>query len=243
MCKEICLYFSKNKLVNLFLVLSVAVIVSFQLSMSMPVWYGWNVEVVNYYYNVGMNLSIGYIVSSVFYILVVYYPERKRKLAVKAKTSILFARLQTSMREFIDSVLASANVDLDVEEDIENSYQKKLLKLELMDLMRKTEASHPFGEYTTCLGKAIYSAKKIEVLKGSLVSFIAYLDDKELDFYLSLEDTFIYENFYDDEALFLKEMQIQHEFHSLVSQYYDCQRIVGATFRKIFWKNEGSVCF
>ncbi|ELI6421303.1 hypothetical protein RRM51_000675 [Aeromonas veronii] len=243
MCKEICLYFSKNKLVNFFLVLSVAVIVSFQLSMSMPVWYNWNVEVVNYYYNVGVNLSMGYIVSTIFYVLVVYYPERKKKLAIKAKTFILFARLQTYISEFVNSVLASANVDLDIDDDIKNSYQEKLVKLELIDLMRKTKASHPFGEFTNCLEKAIYSAKKIEILKGSLVPFVSYLDDNELDLYLSLEDTFVYENFYDDEALCLKEMQIKSEFHYLVGQYYDCQKIVGTSFRKIYWQNADLVDF
>lgn len=236
MFKEIVLYVKKNKLVNVILLLAVSIIVSFQLSKSMTVWFDWNVDVANYYYDIGVNLSIGYIVSTIFYVLVVYCPDRKRSLVLRAKTSILFARLQTSLSEFIDSVLRSADVELCVNEDIKNSYQKKLEKLGLISLMRNTKTYAPFGDDISCLEKAIKSAKHIEQLKTNLIPFITYLDDKELDLYLELEDTFIFENFGDEEQLFLKEHLIKYEFHFVVKQFNDCQRIVGASFREVSWQ-------
>ncbi|MGD1396520.1 hypothetical protein ACP6IB_26960 [Vibrio harveyi] len=234
--KEVILYVKKNKLVNVAFLLAVSLIVSFQISKSMPVWFDWDVSVVNYYYDIGVNLSIGYIVSTIFYILVVYYPERKRCLAIKAKTSILFARLQNNLYEFIDSVLTSANVELRYGEDIENSYQKKLEELDLISLMRNTTTYAPFGDYVSCLDKAIKSAKYIEQLKTNLIPFIIYLDDKELELYLELEDNFIFENFGDEEQLFIKEHIIKNEFHFLVAQFNACQRIVGAQFREVSWQ-------
>ncbi|OCH12311.1 hypothetical protein [Aliivibrio fischeri] len=235
MFKEIILYIEKNKSVNALLIAALAIIVSFQLSKSMPALFNWNVDVVNYYYDIGVNLSISYIVSTIFYVLVVYYPERKKNLAIRAKTSILFARLQTNMGGFIDCVLQSANLDLKVDEDIESVYLKSLANIDLITCMRETRTDEPFVDNVSCLEKAINAAKKIELLKNSLIPFITYLNDDELDLYLELEDTFIFENFGEEKELFLKEYLIKSEFNLLVEQYNNCQKVVGASFRKVSW--------
>ena len=70
-------YVTTNKLLNIILLLSIMVIVSFQVTKDWSVLFNLDVEVVNYYYQTLVNLSLGYIVSLMFFILVVYYPEKK----------------------------------------------------------------------------------------------------------------------------------------------------------------------
>ncbi len=234
--KEVFIFIKENIIVNVFLLLSVSIIVSFQLSKDTPVWFNWNTDIVNYYFDIVVNLSVGYLVSTIFYVLVVYYPDRKKKLAIKVKTSILFARLQTNLSEFIDCVLRSANQELKDGEDIENSYQPKIENLDLFNLMRNIKISDPFSGDISCLEKSIGAARSIEKIKNQLIPFIAYLENKELDLYLDLEDTFTFENFNDDERLFVKEYLVKHDFHLLVKQFNNCQRIVGASFRNVSWE-------
>lgn len=93
--EEIALYHENNWLVNYLAIFAGMLIVLFQVTEDMPVLFNWNVDTVNYYFNILVNLSIGYLVSTIFFILVVYYPDRKKQKIIKVKTSILFARLQT----------------------------------------------------------------------------------------------------------------------------------------------------
>ena len=65
------LYIKKNQILNLILFVAVITIVSYGVTYNTPVLKGLNVEIVNYFYEVLVNISIGYVVSLIFYVLVV----------------------------------------------------------------------------------------------------------------------------------------------------------------------------
>ncbi|MFA0570833.1 hypothetical protein [Vibrio gallaecicus] len=91
---EIKLYFVSNWLVNAIAGIAVAIIVLFQIMNDMPVPQYLNAEVVNYYFDILVNLSLGYLVGTIFYILVVYYPERKKERKKERKELLLAQRPQ-----------------------------------------------------------------------------------------------------------------------------------------------------
>ncbi len=117
-CREVKLYFSSNWLVNVIAGIAIIIIVFFQATSEASVPKYLNADVVNYYFEILVNLSLGYLVSAIFYILVVYYPERRTRIAVSAKTSILFSRVLVRLRTAIDSVLLAVDVRFEASEEL-----------------------------------------------------------------------------------------------------------------------------
>lgn len=129
-------YIASNKILNIILLLAIMIIISFQVSNKWPVLFNLDVEVVNFYYNVLVNLSIGYITSLIFYILVIYYPEKKRKFIIRAKTSIIFARLQTNLHAFIFGTLSAFDIPFKSTDDFENCFIKKAQNLNVLEVLK-----------------------------------------------------------------------------------------------------------
>jgi len=145
MKKEFLIYLKCNKIVNLLFVFSLCIIVICQIAENKPVWANLSADAVNFYLNIFLNLAIGYIVSTLFYILVVYYPERQKKKIIKAKTAILFARMQTLLSTSVDLFIESVNIEIDATDGVPDEYQKFIDAKDTIELMRQYEISDPWG--------------------------------------------------------------------------------------------------
>ncbi|MHA7229499.1 hypothetical protein ACVT98_09785 [Vibrio campbellii] len=224
--EEIRLYSSTNKVVNTIFAMSLLVIVLIQLGESLPPAFGLSVEAANFYLDVLLNIAIGYIVSTIFYVIVVYYPDRQKKASISAKTRIIFARLQTSLRTVISSVVESVGVEFSAEDSVSVRYLNIIEQQNLIDLMEQIETEDPVHGKRTLLEDFVRASNNIENLKAKLIPFIAYLDSEELEFYTYLEELFIFENVNDLYQFPPKTHLLAHEFSDIVKAYYDCQKIV-----------------
>ncbi|WP_409582742.1 hypothetical protein [Vibrio rotiferianus] len=228
---EVITYHKENKVVNYIMLACILVVVLCQISQDMPVLFGWNVNTVNYYKGVAGDLSIGYLVSAIFYILVVYYPQRKKQLIVKTKTSILFARLQTQLGTITSNFVNAIGIEVDASSGLPDEYNEKIDGMDVLSLMSKVESEGPWGTHTY-LDEAINASAEIESLKTKLIPFLAYMDHQELDLYTDLEEIFIFENMDKLSEWPPKESLFTHEFSYIVSAYYKCQKVVTGHVRQ-----------
>ncbi len=202
----------------------------------MPPLFGLSVETANYYIDVLLNITIGYIVSTIFYVIVVYYPDRHKQASIRTKTHIIFARLQTSLNTVIDSVVESVGVELKAEESVPERYINIINQQDLIDLMERTETEDPVHGQRTKLEDFVRASNNIENLKSKLIPFIAYLDAKELEFYTIIEELFIFENVDDLYQFPPKTHLLAQEFPDIVQAYYDCQKIVQGKCELYSWR-------
>lgn len=223
--QEIALYHEENWLVNYLALLAGGMIIIFQVTEHMPVLFELNVNIVNYYFNVLVNLSIGYLASTIFYILVVYYPNRKKQKVVKVKTSILFARLQTQLRTITSVFVNAVGYNVDAREGVPAHYIDYINNIEIFDLMKQYIVPHPDGT-TDGLSEVIRASSEIELLKARLVPYLAYMEQRELDLYANLEEIFIFENMDKLDRFPPKQYLLIKEFPDVVKVFYDCQLIV-----------------
>lgn len=105
-------YFVKNKLILIALLLvSILIIIFNGKTYTIPPPFGWDYIVVNYYLDIAVNIAIGYIVSLIFYIIVVYNVEYERSDSITERTYIYFARLNTFLNEFVDTILRIYDIE------------------------------------------------------------------------------------------------------------------------------------
>ena len=232
---ELRCYHANNSLVNYLLVLALVVIVLVQSSQAMPVLFGWHATTVNFYLEVLVNLSIGYIVSTIFYVLVVYYPHRKRMRLVKARTSIIFARLQGRLSSIAKLVVSSANLSVDATQGVPKSYTDSLQKIDLFGLLESKEILDPWGSQNA-LDQLIRDSLDILSYKLILVQFLAFMDTAELKLYADLEEIFIFENMDKLDKWPPKDELLAREFQYIVDAYNDCQKVLGTTKYPIIWE-------
>lgn len=235
---ELKYYHNDNFLVNYLLLLTIFIIILIEVSQDMPVLFGWNVATVNFYLDVLVNLCIGYIVSTIFYILVVYYPHRKRAKLVKTRTLIIFSRLQYRLKSIASLLVASVNLSVDASDKVPQSYTDTIRELNLFKLLEDKEISDPLG-CSNALEHVIRDSSEIISYKLILVHFLAFMDTAELKFYSDLEEIFIFENIDKlDKWPHNKEELLGHEFQYIVDAYNDCQNIVGTIKDPIVWEAE-----
>ena len=225
MLREVRLYHQENWIVNYLAIDALLIIFLFQTSQDMTVWFGINVETVNYYFEVFVNLSLGYLVSTIFYILVVYYPDRKKQKKVSAKTSILFARMQTQLRTITSIFIESVAFDVDATTKVSDKYKEHINNIDILELMGKLKVEQPDGQ-STGLEEVIRASSEIESLKNRLIPFLAYMQSKELDLYADLEEIFIFENMDKLDVFPPKQYLFTQEFPTIVKTFYDCQLVV-----------------
>lgn len=235
---EIKHYILSNKNLNLLLILALTIIVSFQVSKGWPTLFGWNSEIVNYYYEVTVNLAAGFCVSTIFFIIVVYYPDRKKKKLVNVKTSIIFARFQTHLNNFINCTIESYNLPLSPNDDIKNDYLPKIENTDPIKVMSECINYDPIYNNDTMLKKAIHSSSEIEKLKKNIIPFLLYLENNELAFYAELENILIFENMDKLDRWPPKDQLLIDELPHIIKTYYLCQKIVGGNSNKIEWEPE-----
>lgn len=222
-------YLADGVVLNFLLLVSMVVIVSFQVSKNWPVLFGLDAETVNYYYSVFVDLSLGYVVSLIFYVLVVYCPEKRRKLLVRAKTSIVFARLQTVLKAYIFSTLDAFDINFKSTDDIEKSFVEKAQKRDLVNVLKNKQNEVYLGMGDTVFDLIVQASIKIINLRQSLIPFLMFMEDDELDFYSDLEDILVFENV----PMFGRGLAVDglfwNEFKYVVDAYNKVQRIVGGT--------------
>lgn len=232
---EVRCYHSSNSLVNYLLLLAIAIIALVQVSQTMPVLFGWHAASVNFYLDVLLNLSIGYVVSTIFYILVVYYPHRKRVRLVKARTYIIFARLQGRLSSIANLIVSSVNLSVDTSQGVPKSYNEILQEVDLFGLLQDKEVIDPWGSQNA-LDQIIRDSLDILSYKLILVHFLAFMDTDELKLYADLEEIFIFENMDKLDRWPPKDELLAHEFKYIVDAYNDCQNVLGTTKYPVVWE-------
>ncbi|HFG2105851.1 TPA: hypothetical protein ACGF4K_003445 [Vibrio cholerae] len=233
---EIKLYFVTNWLVNIIAGIAVAIIVLFQITGGMPVPNFLNTEVVNYYFDILVNLSMGYLVSAIFYILVVYYPERKKRIAISAKTSILFARILVRLKTAIDSVLLAVDVRLDASYEFPETFTDVLQRRDLIHSLKQKKLEDGHYGKRRALDDLVRVSGELESLIDKLVPFISYMETDELALYSILEDILIFEYIGQHDEFPPKSTLLADEFPTIVKAYYDCQKVQGVEVTPISWR-------
>lgn len=234
---ELRLYHSDNSLVNYLLLLAIFIIILVQASQDMPVLFGWNVATVNFYLEVLVNLCIGYIVSTIFYVLVVYYPYRKRAKLVNIRIRIIFSRLQTRLKSFSNLIVSSVNLNIDASRGVPQSYTEALGKLDIFALLEAEEVVDPWG-CSNALEHIIRDSSEIISYKLALVQFLAFMDVAELKLYADLEDIFIFENMGKLDEWPPKEYLLAQDFQYVVAAYNDCQNVLNTNKYPIVWETK-----
>lgn len=192
-------FLRESKLLIFLLVISISITVSYGITLNMPVIINVDYQVVNFFYGKLVDLSIGYVVSLLFYVLVVYYPEHTKKRKLRSRTIIIFGRLQTYIKTYMDMCVEV--VDIRLGKYSVNSYEawKKYFENNRVDIFyclgRELEDKtyRLYLEGNTYLEVMEACAKNIEHYKRELIPLIMYLSDKELELYSTLEKILIFE--------------------------------------------------
>ncbi|CAK1715582.1 hypothetical protein VCRA2113O325_110114 [Vibrio crassostreae] len=236
-CREVKLYFSSNWLVNVIAGIAVIIIVLFQATSEASVPKYLNADVVNYYFEILVNLSLGYLVSAIFYILVVYYPERKTRIAVSAKTSILFSRVLVRLRTAIDSVLLAVDVRFEACEELPSKLTDVLQKRDLIHSLKQKKLEDRHYGKRRALDDLVRVSNELESLIDKLVPYIGYMEINELELYSVLEDILIFEYIGQHDEFPPKSTLLADEFPTIVQAYYDCQKVRGVDITLISWRD------
>lgn len=236
---ETFIYFKTNCLVTLLLVPAVFFIVFVQKTQDSLVFFGVNADTVNFYLNVLVNLSIGYIVSTIFYILVVYYPHRKRVLLVKVRTHAIILRLNYRLKSVANLIVSAVNLDIDASEGVPQSYIDSLGELDLFAVLKSKKVQDPLQECSNALEHLIRDSSILISDKLMLVQLLNFMDNAELKFYTDLEKIYIFENMDKlDKWPFDKEKYLGKDFKYIVAAYNDCQNILDIEKTPIFWRTQ-----
>jgi len=224
-------YIKENKVLNYILILTLIIIIlspSFDKFISTLDSY----DLYNYYLQTFVNISLGFIVSLLFYIIVVFLPETKRKLSIKGKTHIIFARLQPSFINYIEATLGAFNLETGKNIDVLKQWKLLVEKTENVYsiLNREIDETEPdyiikkdSGKYLNLILK---NSTKILKLKQELISFLIFLDEEEVDLYRDIEDLFIFENISDIENGICVDFLFLDEFPTIIEVYMKTQMIV-----------------
>lgn len=115
-------FISENKWISGILFLSIVIIISYLASLDMPEWFKNAGDVFNLFYN----LSIGYCVSFIFYLLQVYIPSLKRTEKVNEQIYRRLLYLSNDMKELIHEVVKVQFKDIPKEPYTEKQLEELL---------------------------------------------------------------------------------------------------------------------
>jgi len=230
----------KNKILILLLVICILIIVSYGITDNWPVIIDVDHELVNFYYGKLIDLCDGYIVSLVFYIIVVYCPEYKRRENIRCKTHTIFARMQTYLRKYIEMCLRGFQIEVLEDDNVQEKWGEhfnevyidiySVLNREFDDNLTEMSNSRYGDTYIEVLNSC---AKNIIKYKSELIPFVMFLDEAETELYIELEELFIFEqitkgfNEIGAEALFIDE------FTKIVECFYQTNDVVGVKRQRI----------
>ena len=228
-------YLKNNMALNVLLIVSILIIVSRDLSRNSNALFSWNVDTVNYYYNVFENLSIGFIVTLIFYIIVVYYPEEKKRFNVNVKLHRTLARLMNSLQGYIYMTCSAFNVE---NGEIKNDIIEKYREFNLHDILSKNNNIYEMENNSSYLDNLKISSKGIIKLKEDLLPFLVFMNDKESNAYAEIEDILIFESI---DKLNLGphfECLFFDDFNYIIEAYYSLQKAVGGMKSKLRYLKE-----
>ena len=158
-----------------------------------------------------------------------------RKLS---KTSILFARLQTYLRNYIFETLEAFSIEFNEGDDLRKSFINEASKCNAFDILNKPSNNGLFGEKQTSFKILTDNSKKIIALKNELIPFLMYINAKEIDFYTDLEEIFIFENINNLKDGFAVEALFYDDFEYVVQVFEKVQKIVGTLQVKVYYKKD-----
>ncbi|CCU79636.1 hypothetical protein HSACCH_01473 [Halanaerobium saccharolyticum subsp. saccharolyticum DSM 6643] len=197
-----------NKMLLVLLLISIFIIISFGVTYNWEAIINLNVEIINYYYNILVDLSVGYIISLIFYFIVVYIPETNKKEKIEKETYLHFLRLNTHLRNLIFYIKRTfdyndKNGDFfgkKWEEIFENISKEEVFRLLERDvssihyIAKHEELFEESSETKSYYQEIVYYTNKINNLLDELNPYIFFLEDLELEIYTSLKTNLFLEN-------------------------------------------------
>lgn len=130
-------FIKENKLISIFLMFSIAIIISYILTINLPPLF----TGADNWFNLLFQLSIGYIINFVFYITQVYIPNNKRDLTVRQCISARLNNTVDNMRASI-SYLAQIYLENHTGDEYTDYELKQLLNLRFSDKVNVLDSSH-----------------------------------------------------------------------------------------------------
>lgn len=134
--KAIKEFIKSNKLITMIFGFSVFIIISYILSMDSLEWF----DGAERWFNLGSQLSVGFIISFIFYITQVYVPNRKRdksaKKCVCTRIDNIIKEMNNSISMLAQCYIPNHNVGTYTEEEL-----KQLMNLKFSDFVNVTNAA------------------------------------------------------------------------------------------------------
>ncbi|PAB61354.1 hypothetical protein [Anaeromicrobium sediminis] len=230
-------YLRNHKFLNLLLILALLLIIINGFAYNSPVWFDLDYIIVNYFIDILVNLSIGYIVSLIFYILVVFIPDTKKEYQLKAKYMTTFGVIGSKIHNFILTVFKAIEFEVMPTDDVHSKWKIFFEHTDLHYINHLRNKVNKFEDirlgtnhYETYYDKLIILSSQIELLKKDLIPFIAFFTENETDVYTDIEDRVIFSNirnFENDLCIGTDDMFSRDLLH-LIDIYYKIRKLQGA---------------
>lgn len=225
-------FWRECKLLIYLLVIFIGIIISYGITLNMPVIIDVDPQVVNYFYGKLVDLSVGYVVSLLFYFLVVYYPHHTKRRKLRSRTTVIFGRLQTYIKRYMDMCVEGLNIRLGRYDA--NSYEKwsTYFKENRVDIFKKLnreldEDRATYVEGDTYLEVIKDCANNIEHYKRELLPLLMYLNEPEMELYSLLEDIFIFEQLGKEKHIFPIDGLFITDFEYILESYSQVREVLG----------------
>lgn len=155
---------------------------------------------IDYYWDIFINIGISYISAVIFYIVVVYIPENKRRYALNEKIKLSFIRTRNNLELFLSITFEAMNVAFS-ETEGESVSQIFLVSLKGKDpfpILSQSIKKYDGVIVTEKHGTSRYNllvkiANEIIKQRRELIKLIPYLSQSELMLYSELEDILIFD--------------------------------------------------
>ena len=208
------------------------------MSYDSPVIINIDYEVVNFYYGKIVDLCIGYIVSLIFYLIVVYHPEYEKKKQLKSRTIVIFGRLQTYLKRYLDMSVEAFEIKTDKYSNdtvkVWQSYFKnnRINIIKVLERETKYKVTNVIGDLdsdnaSTYIEVMNVCARNIIYYKRELIPFIMYLTPQQMELYANLEEIFIFEQINRGLTQVAADALFVTNFDYILNCYIQVRKILG----------------
>jgi len=191
-------FFRNNYFHLLICLIVVFLIVVKELSKNAPPIINLPADSINYYWDILNSLGISYIAGFIFYLLVVYIPEQRKRRNIEVSLSTHFGTICNNACRYLNETFIAFNFEFEETSNIEQSFTQFNSDKDpyevLSSSIAKSEYFHYYEEpYKNRYEHILEASSKILEHKNKLVPYIAFMNKQELNCYSVLEDIRIFE--------------------------------------------------
>lgn len=209
----------KRRIIFFTAVISVVVLVLYVVTFNWEPLFFLTVETANMIWNIMLSLFSSYLVSFIFYLLLLFgqeYQEYRRRYAMSYRIYEYFLRLNTYVSCLINMIEAVSS-----QEKIENDFK-------FYSHIKNRKLSYDYIFYTTgksCDWGVCRACREIELNLKKIDTYYAILSKEAIDIFCGLQDTYIFENINNE------------EFDDAVSSFFNTLKSVSIQLNKVTKNN------